>query len=294
MPTLVTAVEHIRSLPGASRPHLFRADDGNFYVVKFSNNPQGPRTLINEYLANRLAARIGLPVPMMAVVAVPEVLIRNSTALRMPFGDYSLMCSAGIQFGSRLCGEPPQSILFDFLPGSLISLVHNPEAILGAFVFDRWVGNIDRRQFVFVSRRRPKSLHAVLIDHGLCFGGTDWYFRDAPRDGLAPFDNWYKNVQDWDAFEPWIRRIEALSLDEVKQALHGLPVTWNLDPVALDTMLNTLDARIWRLRSLIREALAGAGSPFVQWRDFGCRKSVAVSAVNAAASLTSVPWNTAG
>lgn len=285
MPTLVTAVEHVRALPGASHPHLIRADDGHFYVVKFSNNPQGLRTLTNEYLANRLATRIGLPVPMMAVVAVPEELIRYSPALRMPFGDFTLMCSAGVQFGSRLCGEPPQSVLFDILPSPLMTMVQNPEAILGAFVFDKWVGNIDRRQFVFVSNRRPKRIQAVLIDHGLCFGGTDWYFRDAPRDGLAPFDFWYREVQGWDSFEPWIRRIEALSLDEVRQALHGLPVAWNPYPVALDTLLSTLDARRPRLRQLLREALAGSGSPFIQWRDFGYRRSVAASHMNSAPSF---------
>lgn len=294
MATLVTAVEHVRSLPGASRPHLFRADDGHNYVVKFSNNPQGLRTLVNEYLAHGLATRIGLPVPEMEMVTVPEPLIRNNPALRMPLGDLSLMCSAGIQFGSRLCGEPPQSILFDFLPAPLLPLVHNPEVILGAFVFDKWVGNIDRRQLVFVSTRRPKRIHAVLIDHGLCFGGTDWYFRDAPRDGLAPFDVWYKNVQDWDAFEPWIERIESLTLNEVKQALYGLPAAWNSCPFELDTMLNTLDARRRRLRLLIREAVTGPGSPFIQWQKDDRKKSPTGSGVCAASTLAPAMCDAAG
>src|SRR5579872_3567986 len=170
MPVLTNAVEHVRPLHGGSRPHLLRADDDQFYVVKFLNNPQGRRVLVNEYVATRLAARIGLPVPDIALIHVSESLIRCSPALRMPFGDLELMCSAGVQFGSRLCGGPPQSILFDLLPTPARSLLQNPEAIVGAYGFDKWVGNIDRRQFVFVRTRGGRGIRAFLIDQGLCFG----------------------------------------------------------------------------------------------------------------------------
>src|SRR5438477_486280 len=53
---------------GGAQSHLMRASDGNFYVVKFQNNPQHPRVLVNEWLATRMAERIGLP------VATPEIL----------------------------------------------------------------------------------------------------------------------------------------------------------------------------------------------------------------------------
>jgi hypothetical protein len=39
-----------------------RCDDGDCYVVKFQNNPQGKRILANEMLAGRLALALGLPV----------------------------------------------------------------------------------------------------------------------------------------------------------------------------------------------------------------------------------------
>jgi glutathione synthase/RimK-type ligase-like ATP-grasp enzyme len=49
-----------------------RCSDQAYYVVKFQNNPQGVRILANELLGTRLAARMGLPTPVAAVVEVHE------------------------------------------------------------------------------------------------------------------------------------------------------------------------------------------------------------------------------
>ena len=56
--------EDLRALRGGSQSRLMRASDGNHYVVKFRDNPQGSRILANELLASRLAEQLGLPVPL--------------------------------------------------------------------------------------------------------------------------------------------------------------------------------------------------------------------------------------
>ena len=58
---------------GGAQGHLMRCDDGHYYVVKFRNNPQHERVLANEFLATKLAERVGLPVPIAEVVNVPAV-----------------------------------------------------------------------------------------------------------------------------------------------------------------------------------------------------------------------------
>jgi hypothetical protein len=60
-----------------------RCTDGFYYVVKFQNNPQHTRVLVNDWLGTRLAELIGLPVPVAAVVEVNEWLIANTPDLRM-------------------------------------------------------------------------------------------------------------------------------------------------------------------------------------------------------------------
>ena len=46
---------------GGAQSHLMRCSDGNYYVVKFQNNPQRRRILVNALLGTRLAGRMGLP-----------------------------------------------------------------------------------------------------------------------------------------------------------------------------------------------------------------------------------------
>jgi hypothetical protein len=68
MITRVVAVEYVHRMRGGSQSHLLRCSDGEYYVVKFQNNPQGARTLVNEMLGAALAARLDLPAPETAIV----------------------------------------------------------------------------------------------------------------------------------------------------------------------------------------------------------------------------------
>src|SRR5437667_364076 len=48
---MLRATQHIRRMRGEAQAHLMRANDGQYYVVKFQNNPQHIRVLANELLA---------------------------------------------------------------------------------------------------------------------------------------------------------------------------------------------------------------------------------------------------
>ena len=48
----LNAVRAIRKMRGGAQAHLIEADDGKFYVVKFRNNPQHRRILVNELVAS--------------------------------------------------------------------------------------------------------------------------------------------------------------------------------------------------------------------------------------------------
>jgi hypothetical protein len=68
---------------GGSQAHLLSAENGNLYITKFQNNPQHVRVLANEFLATRLARLLGLPVPDVEIIAVPDWLIEDSPGLRI-------------------------------------------------------------------------------------------------------------------------------------------------------------------------------------------------------------------
>jgi hypothetical protein len=73
---MLKALEHIRRMRGGAQSHLMRCSDGNYYVVKFQNNPQHRRVLVNDLLGTRLASRLGLPTAPVAVIEVEAALIR--------------------------------------------------------------------------------------------------------------------------------------------------------------------------------------------------------------------------
>jgi len=55
---MLYAIEQIRRMRGGAQSHLMRCSDKNYYVVKFQNNPQHRRILVNELLGTKLAGRL--------------------------------------------------------------------------------------------------------------------------------------------------------------------------------------------------------------------------------------------
>ncbi len=136
---------------GGAQSHLMRCDDGYYYVVKFQNNPQHRRVLVNELLGTRLAARLGLPTVPVEIVAVSEELIRLTPDLAMEMPRSRIPCQPGLQFGSRYPGDPQQLTLHDFLPDEQLREVENLHDFAGMLVFDKWTCNTNGRQTVGVT-----------------------------------------------------------------------------------------------------------------------------------------------
>ena len=101
---------------GGAQSRLMRCSDGYYYVVKFQNNPQHRRVLVNELLGTWLAKRLGLPTTPVAVVEVSEDLIALTPELAVETSRMRIRCQPGKQFGSRYPGDPRCMALHDFLP----------------------------------------------------------------------------------------------------------------------------------------------------------------------------------
>ena len=69
---------------GGAQSHLIEADDGRFYIVKFQNNPQHRRILVNEWIAGLAPARC-MPLFNFAHAAddgFPEIAQHDERSLR--------------------------------------------------------------------------------------------------------------------------------------------------------------------------------------------------------------------
>jgi hypothetical protein len=157
---MLYAMEQIRRMRGGAQSHLMRCSDGLshdlYYVVKFKNNLQHRRILVNELLATRLAARLGLPTTPVAVIEVSEELIGLTPDLTVEMPRSRIPCQAGLQFGSQFPGDPRALTVHDFLPDEQLRQLQNLHDFAGMLVFDKWTCNHNGRQTVF-SRKRVRT-----------------------------------------------------------------------------------------------------------------------------------------
>src|SRR5438270_3608609 len=149
---------------GGSQDHLIRASDKNLYVVKFQNNPQHVRVLVNEYLGTSVGRLLNLPMPEAGTMEVSEWLIEKTPELKIDLTSRSLPCANGLQFASRYVGDPERDRVFDYLPDSMLHCIANRDDFPRVLVFDKWTGNSDGRQAVFVQRSGHRAYEAVFID----------------------------------------------------------------------------------------------------------------------------------
>jgi hypothetical protein len=156
---MLRALEQIRRMRGGAQSHLMRCSDGHYYVIKFQNNPQHGRVLVNELLGTRLAARMGLPTTPVAVVEVSEELIRLTPELCVELPRSRIPCQAGLQFGSRFPGDPRRLAMHDFLPDEQLREVANLHDFAGMLVFDKWTCNTNGRQTLFYLQESLRAQH---------------------------------------------------------------------------------------------------------------------------------------
>ena len=263
---MVEAVQHVRRMRGGAQGHLMRCSDGQFYVVKFRNNPQHLRVLTNEMLATRLAERAGLPVPGTEVVEVGDWLVEHIAELSIPLAHNTIPCQAGLQFGSRYAVNPLEGQVFDYLPVEMFGLVRNLEAFAGMLVVDKWTGNANGRQAAFWRKLRDRKYTAAFIDQGYCFNAGEWTFPDYPLRGVYARNEAYEGVRGWELFEPWLSRIERMEEDAVWTLAGEIPPEWyGGEWDELEELVRALIGRRGVVRELIEAFRASPRRPFPAW-----------------------------
>ena len=266
MPT--QAVQHIKRMRGGAQGHLMRCEDGHYYVVKFRNNPQHERVLANEFLATRLAERVGLPVPAAEVVEVAAWLVEHTPELTIVLGRQEVRVEAGLQFGSRFVVSPVEGQVFDYLPPEMLERVRNLETFAGILALDKWTCNADGRQAAFWRKMRERKYSAAFIDQGYCFNAGEWTFPDFPLRGVYPRNEVYAAVSGWNSFEPWLSRVEGLDKEVICNLADEIPPEWyGSSRDELEALVFKLIERRAIVRDLIQEFRCSPRRPFPEWRE---------------------------
>ena len=271
----VNAISQIRKMRGGSQAHLLECDDGHFYVVKFQNNPQHRRILVNEWIASSLLAYLRISTPEIALVNISAEFLADNPQVYIELRTERVPVDPGQHFGSRYPGNRSKDMIFDFIPDILLEKVVNRNEFLGAVVLDKWTGNVDKRQAIFRRSRirpcngseTPRGYLASMIDQGYAFAGPQWTFVDSPLYGLYFRTSVYHNVKSWDDFQPWLDRVVRFPEGVLDQAQSQIPSEWiRGEEALLDSLLKKLLSRCKRVPDLIEDMLRADVNPFPEWR----------------------------
>jgi hypothetical protein len=264
---------------GGAQAHLIEADDGAFYIVKFVNNPQHRRILVNEAIASAILSHLQISAPQSRIVSLSPAFLAENPDVGIQLGTRKVAAEPGWHFGSRHPGNPQTMAIYDFIPDALLSQVANSDQFRAVLVFDRWVANADGRQSVFFRAQlndwlahpgvppRKMGFLVSMIDHGFAFNGPHWDLPDSAITGLYPRRMVYETVQSLDDFEPWLSRVRNFPEDIISRALGQLPPQWvATDEPALNKLMEALLRRRKRIPELIQECRNSPGNPFPRWK----------------------------
>lgn len=149
------AVRYLTPLKeGGSLPAIVEMAEGDLFVVKFRGAGQGAKALIAELLVGEIARLMGLPIPEIALVSLPESIMKGE---RDPEIQDILAGSIGVNVGLRYLEG---AFMFD--PLAVKDL--DPSLVARIVWLDALTTNVDR------SHRNPNILYRTdglwLIDHG--------------------------------------------------------------------------------------------------------------------------------
>jgi hypothetical protein len=272
----VIARRFIRKMRGGAQAHLMEATDGHSYVVKFHNNPQHRRILVNEWIASTFLHYLGIAAPEVAMVQITDSFLASDAEVHIQLGSSRRKVSPGWHFGSRFPGDPARTVVYDYLPDTLLDKVENLPDFRAVLAFDKWMGNADSRQAIFfraqvleplASEPRRLGFVAQMVDNGYVFEGPHWRLGESAIQGLYFRPLVYRTVRGLAEFEPWLGRIRNFPEEIVDQAVKRIPPAWlEGDEDELERLLERLMRRRARVPDLIEQCCSGLSNPFPDWR----------------------------
>lgn len=246
----IQAVQYVRPMSGGwSEPLLFKCDDGQNYVVKLMNNPDGPGTLANEWIASRLGPLLGLPMAQTRIVRITRDLLETYPMLK------SMGIPAGLHIGSLY--ESRGLVLDDRVD---LSACLNVSQGAGMIVFDHWINNGDRHEKNENVLYLPHSKKFIMIDHGDAFFGPQWQMDEWFEDPGHMESFWgpvYRKfvpyIDGSDPFGSCIAQVRSLKEEHIQAAVYGLPRQWGVSRKDLEQLVDFLMYRKDRVHRTVRK-----------------------------------------
>ena len=265
MQSRVDATQFIGKLRGATQSVLTRCSNDCYYVVKFTNNPEGLIAILSEVITARLGSHLGLPMPSFEYIHVGKWLLDHSPDIRISVGGTSTNYDPGLHFGSKTpCRSEGANGLC--LPSPLlIARIADPATFAGALVLDAWTGGADRREVIFARSALSGPSQPQFIDHHQSFNGWDDPFRSPNSTPHYFRTEFYDFIRGWLSFEPWLSIAETTNSNTLHALVRNVAPEWHVSQSFQDAIVTHLIRRQRLIRSQIAHLRDRETSLFLNW-----------------------------
>jgi len=219
-------------------------------------------------MTSKVLRHLGILTPDTVIVNFSAAFIRDNPELYIQLRSRRAPPACGTHFGSLFAGEADQTIRSPS-PKPTWARVVNLSDFCGVLVADKWLGNTDVRQAVFVRGsgvHSPFSFLAQMIDNGQVFDGGNWRFEDSPLRG--PYlGRVFERVRGIEAFEPWLTAVGTFPETLLVTAFQQLPISWRGGDTesGFAALIGRLMRRRRRVGDLICACRSQPTNPFPNW-----------------------------
>lgn len=237
---------------GCTIPYVVWCSDNNSYVVKFPGNPEGKKTLVNEFIASRLCEYLKLPIMEYKLINVKTK-------------DYKDYMKDDIEFVSGTAfGTVYDDNALPILNSKMISKTYNSYDAVKILIFDLLIGNFDRNNGNLMIDSVTKKL--IMIDHTHIFElETLWDKYQLPRvinnefciSRLNQFN--YSNIiatfkydkTFFDELKLFIKRVKNIDRIYVEHIMKDIPYDWNVTADEKQLLIEFIISRFSRVDEII-------------------------------------------
>lgn len=218
---------------GITRPYYVNCQNNNTYVVKFAQNPEGPRVLVNEYICAEIATDLGLPLANPTLITIGQEFIEDHGDEIRSHLDTDETVQEGFHFGTEKVKK-----VVPITTAAMLAQARNVNVIPDIVIFDQLVCNVDRDKNIGNLLFDIDSKEIVVIDHTHAFKiGALWDASQLKHQMIGePFEMFdtsgyvYKKlVQFIDGYNPFhsvIEKISGMTEERLWHIINSVPDQW--------------------------------------------------------------------
>lgn len=259
----IEAAKILAKLPGCSEALLIEDEEQELWVVKFSSNRMHKRIVTNEFISTNLARHLGLSVPEQRIIQVSSEVLESALVEGKPI--HTKYHAPGVHIGSKYMRATQR---IRSLLGSSTQNISNAWELAGIMALDVWLANTDFRQMLLVETgEADHSLCLYWIDFSHSFDLSTWRLQNWVFRPSWSLSNLVDGSYDDSAFEPWLKRIEEVRLETLRDIWGRIPIEWTHgEEENLQLLKQNVIGRQHEVRSLLNNSLSCQPDTRNAWR----------------------------